>query len=621
MRKKSHKTGSGRTLAFLLGALAGAAGLTWASRADALTLYDRGGVRANLDTTLSYGLQWRVFGRDERLIGAGNGGEAAGVNHDDGDLNYDKGLVSNLFKVISELDLRTKRAGLFLRGTAFYDFENMHGDRERYELSDEAEEQVGRDVRLLDGYVWGAADLGRFPVQLRVGEQVVNWGESTFIANSIGINTINPVDLSKLRTPGAELRDALLPEGLVWGSVGLTNNVGLEGLYLYDWEEMKFDEPGTYWSFADFIGDAGQKVVLSNIPDNLDAPANQTFFGLARAGDKKPDKQGQFGAALRYTADWLKNTELSFYYLRYHSKAPTLTIRSGTAQGEAAGNAAAAAVFEQAGVIPGADPQVDAQAQAAFLDTFIKTMRYRAEYQENINLYGLGWSTEIFGWGFQGEVSYRPDVALQIEDTEILTAALSSVVPDFGGINQVGSFVGQFETWMPSTVKRDMTQVQFTISKLLGAVLGAQGSAVLAEFGWLHVHGMPDKDEVRLETYGPFGTGNPAIAAAFGLRLHDADFFPDADSFGYVLFGKLDYENLIGPVTVSPKVAWSHDVRGTSPNGGPFLEGRKAITLGLEGRYLQNWTAEVSYTNFFGAGERNLHNDRDFIGVNVKYYF
>ena len=34
---------------------------------------------------------------------------------------------------------------------------------------------------------------------------MINWGESTFIQG--GINAINPVDVSALRVPGAELRD------------------------------------------------------------------------------------------------------------------------------------------------------------------------------------------------------------------------------------------------------------------------------------------------------------------------------------------------------------------------------------------------------------------------------
>jgi len=42
---------------------------------------------------------------------------------------------------------------------------------------------------------------------VRLGRQVISWGESTFIPN--GINVINPIDVARLRTPGSELREAL----------------------------------------------------------------------------------------------------------------------------------------------------------------------------------------------------------------------------------------------------------------------------------------------------------------------------------------------------------------------------------------------------------------------------
>ncbi|HDJ28736.1 MAG TPA: DUF1302 family protein [Proteobacteria bacterium] len=58
-----------------------------------------------------------------------------------------------------------------------------------------------------------------------------------------------------------------------------------------------------------------------------------------------------------------------------------------------------------------------------------------------------------------------------------------------------------------------------------------------------------------------------------------------------------------------------------SPVGGPFLERRKAVTFGLGANYLSSWTADLSYTNYFGAGAYNRINDRDFISCNVKYSF
>ena len=88
------------------------------------------------------------------------------------------------------------------------------------------------------------------------------------------------------------------------------------------------------------------------------------------------------------------------------------------------------------------------------------------------------------------------------------------------------------------------------------------------------------------------------------------------------MVGKLDFNNAIGAVTLSPRVAWQHDVNGNSPGpGGNFLEGRKAITFGIGANYLDRWTADLSYTDFFGAGRYNLLNDRDIVAANIKYSF
>jgi hypothetical protein len=137
---------------------------------------------------------------------------------------------------------------------------------------------------------------------------------------------------------------------------------------------------------------------------------------------------------------------------------------------------------------------------------------------------------------------------------------------------------------------------------------------------------MPSKSTLRLESPGTYTSGNPAQAAASGahggIPAEPAGAFADATSWGYRLVGKLDFNNAIGAVTLSPRVAWAHDVDGNSPTpGGNFLEHRKAVTVGLEAGYQNSWSADLSYTDFFGAGRYNLSNDRDFVSFNIKYSF
>ena len=188
--------------------------------AQAIDLSD-GDLRLTLDTTLSHGLTFRIQDRDDLLAGD--------VNGNDGDLNYDRGLVSNTSKFTTDLDLGYHNFGAFLRLNGFLDFENEHGERARTPLSDEAKELVGQDIILLDAYLTGAFDIGNVAIDLRLGSHVLNWGESTFIQN--GINAINPFDVSKLRLPGSELREGLLPVPMVSASVALSDTLTMEGFY------------------------------------------------------------------------------------------------------------------------------------------------------------------------------------------------------------------------------------------------------------------------------------------------------------------------------------------------------------------------------------------------------
>jgi hypothetical protein len=101
------------------------------------------------------------------------------------------------------------------------------------------------------------------------------------------------------------------------------------------------------------------------------------------------------------------------------------------------------------------------------------------------------------------------------------------------------------------------------------------------------------------------------------------DGFPTAFSWGYRVAARADYNSAFGtPLTLSPRVAFSHDVSGTTPGpGGNFLDGRMSGTLGLEANYLNKLVFDLSYTMFNGGGQFNQISDRDFASFTVKYSF
>ncbi|NNC39404.1 MAG: DUF1302 family protein, partial [Acidimicrobiia bacterium] len=316
--------------------------------------FQKGNLSGSWDTTLSWGAQFRLDDPDPAIIGLPEGGSAFSVNGDDGNLNYETGIISNVLKLTTELELGYKNVGTFVRFRGFYDEENEDGERARKPLTQDAKDRIGSRADILDAFVWGKFSLGGRPAEIRMGEQVLSWGESTFIQG--GINTINPVDVSAIRVPGAELREALTPEGMVTFSLGTSENTSLELLYLYDWGRTKIDPPGSYWSSQDFAGNGGSHVFLGfgDFPDDGVFPfTDRPFLGVPRAESVFADDGGQYGAAFRVFIPSWNGTELGFYYLNFHSRLPTINGTTGTLAGALTasrmGNAGVAALTALAG--------------------------------------------------------------------------------------------------------------------------------------------------------------------------------------------------------------------------------------------------------------------------------
>ncbi len=625
--------------------------------------FKKGDLEGSWDTTISWGTQFRLDDPDLRLIGLPSGGSAFSVNGDNGNLNYDTGIVSNVFKLTSELELRYKNVGFFTRFRGFYDFENEDGDRERTPLTDAALKRVGSRADILDAFFWVKFDLGSKPAEFRFGEQVLSWGESTFIQG--GINVVNPIDVSAIRVPGSELRDALLPEGMVSTSFGLSQNASLEAFYLYDWGPTRIDPPGSYWSSNDFAGAGGDTVFLGfgGSPDDFTFPGtDRPFLGVPREADHRASEDGQYGIAFRIFAPNLGGTEFGFYHMNYHSRLPTINGRTGSLAGAiaagtiggaaptiigtalvtaahfgpTAGIQAGALAGVQAGVSPTAagaiaqsavlaGPDAAAATAGAFAtDAYAQTARYFISYPEDIKLYGLSFNTTVGTWAWQGEVSYKQDVPLQMDDVEVLFAALGPINAGLANFNQVANLTGQFETAFSGTMPLDVWQFQTTFTKILSPMMGADSGVLLWEGAVTNVPDLPDKDVIRFEGPGTYTSGNALLgpAAHAGKPIEAPEHFADGTSWGYRLVGRLDYLNAFGGFNVSPRFAWRQDVSGVSPGpGGNFIEGLTALTLGIGFSRQATWEFDFSYTMFEGAGRYNLTNDRDFVGSNVKFSF
>ncbi len=552
--------------------------------------FENNGLTGNFDTTISWGVARRVASRNPALIGRSNplGGTAYSVNTDDGNVNYDKGLISNVLKVTHDLDLEYNNFGAFIRATYFHDFHN----NDKAELSEQAKDRIGQDADLLDAYVRGSFDVGGRPLDIRAGNQVISWGESTFIQNSI--NVLNPINVAKFRIPGAELREALLPVPMLWASQELTDNVNLEAVYLARFKHTEIDPRGTYFSTNDFASDGGQYVVVGfgAVPDAVCGTASPFSVNcVPRIADREADDNGQFGLALRLFAPELNDTEFGLFFVNYHSRLPLVSAVATTTPGQptAPGNA-----------------------------------RYFIEYPEDIKLYGISFNSELreSGIALQGEYSHRTDVPLQIEDVELLLSSLCSPASQLATNPVLGCPAGPGGE-IPGYRRHEVGQLQVTGTKVFGSgnPFNATQWVLLAEVGVTHVYDLPSKEILRYEGPGTPLPGSALAAAGSGVPQQQGG-WADATSWGYRFVTRLDYDSVGLGINLSPRLAFAHDVNGTSPGpGGNFVEDRKAITLGLGFSYLNTWTGDLSYTNFFGGGNFNQVHDRDFVALNVKYSF
>jgi len=629
-------------------------------------VFKLGEAKGSFDTTLSLGGLYRLHDPDPTSYSISNkfdgvSGLQRSANNDDGNLNYPKGVVSSLIKASHDLQLDYQNVGLFVRGYYFKDITNANGARYKTPLNSEARKLVAQGAELLDAYIYFKPTLGTMPARISLGRQVLSWGESTFIPN--GINSVNPIDVAKLRTPGSELKEALLPINMIAGSLSLTDNLTAEAFYLLDWTRTRVDPPGSYFSTNDFVAKGGEKVYLG-----FGAIADTSALGsISRGADNEPKKSGQYGVNLRWLAQKLNQTEFGLYYMNYHSRLPMVSARTPTdaisssfvvATATSLGTTNLAPVLAPVfgastpsvlstllgaaltnvpiGALPASYQPYYPTAQSiasgartiGFL-TAAQTGRYLIEFPEDIHLIGASFNTSIKGIAVQGELSYRSNQPLQIDDAELLFTALSSINPTYGPNNQLGNRLGQLNTYIPGYRRHKVWTGQMTATRVGRGFFGASQSTVLAEIGFVQANIPRSKGTLRYDGQGTFLSGEIAYMNASGSNASGvpppadpSDAFADRFSAGYQVVGKLDYNNAFAGVNVSPLIAFAHDIAGNTPLPlGNFRHGRKTFTLGADFTFQNKWTFEARYVAFSGGSRFNLLSDRDYVSATMKYSF
>ncbi|EIT69095.1 MULTISPECIES: DUF1302 domain-containing protein [Hydrocarboniphaga] len=421
-------------------------------------------------------------------------------NNDDGNINYDQWDVTQAIgKLAMDLTLNYKGYDFFVRGYGFYDAENHNrkdfnpniqtvdstsgmrrgiGEASSRRRNGVTEDQIGVGAMLLDLYVaktYAISDERDFTI--KIGRQNINWGESTLLVVG-SLNSFSTPNVNSLYRPAfLELSEVLQPTPAIWTSTTIVPNLTLEAFYQYDWEPAIVPTAGSYLSTVDIGTDSQRDYVFLDFgktaedPDRLGLPDQLMLSAITDTSgtiylrpEKEAKSSGQFGFSLKYYAEWLNSgTEIALYAGRYHSRLPYLSFYEGdygclSGPGALAPAAVGATKtpLDTLGVLgacpgldstlfisnalPGAlapgvrDQRIGENGSAFTLDT----VEAQLQYPENIDLYGISFNTAFGDLSIQGEIAYRPNQPLQIDDTDLAFAAMQNIFPRGNGTGTTG---------------------------------------------------------------------------------------------------------------------------------------------------------------------------------------
>lgn len=625
----SNRLGRRRRGMTALAAMAASVAMAGTARA---VPFEVEGWDANWNTTVSVGSTWRTQSPDSKLTKApdaayiGLGGGSGGSNSDAGTLNSRAGdRVSTIVKVVSDLEVKKDDMGGLVRFKAWYDEMLRHEDM-RYgnqangysrnsPLSDSGfgEAQKFANVQLLDAYVYNTFDVADRPLQVRLGRQVINWGESMFFQ---GVNQINPIDLPALRRPGAEIKEGLTPVWAIDANASLGNGISVEGFYQFAWEPTAVEGCGTYWSNMDIsVGtDPGRcdKVVVGGL-GSLAAINAGNYAPLVKG--RKASNVGEFGMALRLDADAI-NTEFGVYAMNIHARTPVISGKTGTWGTTVAG--------ARTSVNPLWAHQIS--TNALYLGKGIVSATAFWEYPEDVQVYGLSAATTLFGWSVGSEASVTPNLPVQRNANDLLNGMLTGLGP-LGNLARGTASLSDVSGY-DRFIK---TQFQVNTAKTFGGILGSAKSLVAGEGAvqWVNV---PDYREAGSIRYGRafiFGTGSTVgnNTCAAGTQFNPQpdgcknDGYVTQLSWGYRLRGQLEYPQIFDTgVNFTPSLYFAHDVQGVSADN-QLNEGRMAVGVGARFTFMQSYNLDLNYVNYIDNARYDPLRDRDFASVSLSASF
>lgn len=542
----------------MAGALAAAIGaVAPASAAD----FKFGNIDVNFKSTLSAGLGVRVVDPDWGNIAVSNGGRDANVaaeNFDDGNLNFRRGdIFTASLRMLHEIDMHHENVGAFISLSYFYDAVNNNEEStRRTDLSNSARSQVGRGFDLYDAYLYGDFDVAGMPLTVRAGNQVINWGEAIYRAG--GINQTNAIDVSRLVTPGTNIREGYLPSPMLYANISPFQGFSLEAYYQFLWRKTELPPVGTFHSTEDILGEGAQGFFFAGDPGAIGYPA-AIAAGIPKLSDDEPKNGGQFGVAARYFIDGLA-TETSLYYMNYHAKTPYLS-------------ATGACLFN----LPPCLLSVPTG--------------YYAHFPEDIDLYGASVSFPLGPVAVGAEVAYQPDFPLMLDDA--ITAAINAA--------SASGTTSRVDGVTYADRMNYIANVAITVAPSLpyiGYVPGMIGADTIDLYG-----------EVGLVTFDETPVGVSGNESAWGFTTSASAAYSNVLVSGLKLTPSISFNCDVNGTALDRSVS------------GTPVEGKRAVSVGVTADYRSIYTASISYTNNIGGGLTARNSDRDFVTVTASYSF
>ncbi len=673
------------------------------SSALALRFEPSDDVSIDVDTTLAYGAMWRVSDRngdrlspskpiDQWLAPPNTIDDPAYIesvlkwNSDDGNRNFDKGdMVSSRFAATTDFDISYKNVGVFFRTQIFYDsvyyeendwsgtgwddwqnyigpesINNVYATQQidnPNHFSPGVRDVHGSDARFLDAYVYGTFEIGDRLLDLRIGRQVISWGESLMRQGGISFAQ-NRIDASAATSPGVELKEIFLPTGSVYGQIDLTDSLTMEAYWQYEHIESQLLEPGSYWAAQDFIGNSGQ-VFLTNAEigpncmygfDTYYGVSNDvacfvpltgtdankligkehttSINGMVRVEDKRPEDEGdQWGVAFRYLLE--NGSEFGVYGLRYHDRYPSVWSANN------------------GGILSTVDDDVSGALGVSTTDApGFNVQKYTIEYEEAIRLYGLTLNTVIADVQMGFEIAYRPNQPVVPGcSLDQLNSGSVSQDPSLFDPDPFGSPSG----FNPNTFRMRETftsdckdpSANYQAAKKGIDVFFADPTDATSEvlYTWKgssdKLFAWPTRAEVFTYNIGvtmvvpptPFwDTG--IFVSEFGgfyvggfededLRVTDIGGFTK-QGYGISAIFLPEYKNVMQGVDLTVPIFFDYTIDGSFSY---FNYNEHALwwSIGLNAIYLDSTTIGLNYNSFHGS--RHMWRDRDNISFNIKYTF